>query len=215
MNTTIRDRITEFRRVAGRELQDNEGNWRTHPQIQRGALRDIITGVGIAGALLCYYSKRAGGKLTIIDGHLRKDEYPDVEWPCLITDLNDDEADLMLTTVDPMAALAETAGAKLAALTASITPQGDGLQALVDKLKIEAELAGLMAQAMADLETLVKPGGGGDGQRAGLASTRARVRPVVWIEDLGAFEAALQATQNMNRGDALGEVCRAYLERYG
>ncbi|MBN1581069.1 MAG: hypothetical protein JXA89_10230, partial [Anaerolineae bacterium] len=114
--TDIRDRIIEFSRMQGRELMDNEGNWRLHPRFQRDALRGILGNVGIADALKAYYSKRQGG-LTLVDGHLRTDEYPDVEWPVLILDITDEEADLLLATYDPLAALAGMDREKTLALT--------------------------------------------------------------------------------------------------
>jgi hypothetical protein len=50
----IRDRIKEFRRVPGRELLDNGGNPRRHPQAQRDALRGVLEQVGVAAALICH-----------------------------------------------------------------------------------------------------------------------------------------------------------------
>src|SRR5262245_40264929 len=44
--------------------------------------------IGVAGALTAYYSKRNGGKLTVIDGHLRKQDF-DLDWPTLISDVDD------------------------------------------------------------------------------------------------------------------------------
>lgn len=115
MTGTIRDRIQEFRRVPARDLLDNDGNPRRHPQAQRGALRGVLEQVGIAAALVAYPSERNGGKLTLIDGHLRKQDY-DRDWPTLILDVTDAEADLLLATHDPLAALAEYDGPKLQAL---------------------------------------------------------------------------------------------------
>ena len=37
----------------------------------------------------------------------------------------------------------------------------------------------------------------------------------MWLEDLDSFEAALQATGKMNRGEALAMICRAYVENHG
>ena len=90
---TIRDRIKEFRRVPARELLDNDGNPRTHPQAQRDALRGLLEQVGVAAALTAYHSERNGGRLVLIDGHLRKQDY-DLDWPTLILDVTDEEADL-------------------------------------------------------------------------------------------------------------------------
>src|SRR5262249_32866126 len=75
MDGMIRDRIQEFRRVPARELLDNDGNPRRHPQAQRDALRGVLEQVGIADALVAYYSERKGGQLVLIDGHLRKQDF--------------------------------------------------------------------------------------------------------------------------------------------
>src|SRR6516165_7833205 len=111
----IRDRVREFRRVPARELLDNDGNPRHHPQAQRDALRGVLEQVGIAGALVAYRSERNGGKLTLIDGHLRKQDF-DLDWPTLVLDVSDEEADLLLATHDPLGALAEYDRPRLDAL---------------------------------------------------------------------------------------------------
>lgn len=88
------------------EFLDNERNWRTHPYAQRRALMESLERVGIADVLVAHYSERNGGKLTLIDGHARREE-ADVDWPTVILDVNDEEADLLLLTLDPTAAMAE------------------------------------------------------------------------------------------------------------
>jgi hypothetical protein len=211
----IRDRITDFRRVPGSDLQDNAGNWRIHPQAQRDAFKAVADKVGAAGALLAYHSKRAGGALMLINGHMRKDEYPDFEWPVLITDLDDAEADLLLATYDPLAAMAEANAAKLRELTARAQSDDPALEMLQAQQQAEADLAALMAEVEEELAALESgETHSDDGRGAGLASARARVRPVIWLDDLADFEAALQVTGNPNRGDALAEVCRFYLSKH-
>jgi hypothetical protein len=83
--------------------------------VQRDALRGILEQIGIAGALTAYPSERNGGQLTLIDGHLRKQDY-DLDWPSLILDVTDEEADFLLASHDPLAALAESDKPKLDAL---------------------------------------------------------------------------------------------------
>lgn len=131
--TDIRDRIIEFKRMPGRELMDNEGNWRLHPGFQRDALKGILGNVGIADALKVYHSERQGG-LTLVDGHLRKDEYPDVEWPVLILDITDEEADLLLATYDPLAALAGMDKDKTLALTEQTVTDDLAVRELLQQL---------------------------------------------------------------------------------
>ncbi len=134
----IRDRVREFRRVPAGELLDNDGNPRRHPQAQRDALRGVLEQVGIAGALVAYHSERNGGRLTLIDGHLRRHDY-DLDWPTLILDVSDAEADLLLATHDPLAALAEYDKPKLDALLQEVRAKSP---AVVGMLKNLAKQAG-------------------------------------------------------------------------
>ena len=53
VQTGIRDRIIEFRRVPANELTPNPRNYRKHPQKQLDALRGMLEEVGFAGAELC------------------------------------------------------------------------------------------------------------------------------------------------------------------
>src|SRR5262245_11497133 len=133
MDGTIRDRIQEFRRVPARELLDHDGNPRRHPQAQRDALRGVLEQVGIAAALVAYCSQRNGGKLTLIDGHLRKQDF-DLDWPVLVLDAIDEEADLLLATHDPLAALAEYDKPKLDALLQEVRAKSPAVVGMLKKL---------------------------------------------------------------------------------
>jgi hypothetical protein len=129
----IRDRVKEFRRVPAAELLDNEGNPRRHPQTQRDALRGVLEQVGIAAALVAYHSERNGGKLTLVDGHLRKQDYA-LDWPTLILDVTDAEADLVLATHDPLGALAEYDRPKLDALLQEVRAKSPAVVGMLKDL---------------------------------------------------------------------------------
>src|SRR5262245_45641855 len=120
----LRDRIKELRRVPARELRSNPKNWRTHPEDQRHALRGILAEVGIADALL---ARETPDGLVLIDGHARAEEAPDALWPVLVLDVTEEEADKLLASLDPLAALAEADEVKLAALLAEIDAETEGL----------------------------------------------------------------------------------------
>jgi hypothetical protein len=130
----IRDRVKELKRIKASDLLPNGRNWRTHPQQQRDAFRDLVQEIGFTGAELCYYSQRNAGALTLIDGHMRQQEVGDAEIPCLITDLNDEEADKLLVTYDPLAALAEADTAKLDALLQEIHSDSVAVQGMLAEL---------------------------------------------------------------------------------
>ena len=134
----MRDRIIELRRVKAAELAPNPRNWREHPDIQRAALRGLLSEVGIADALIAYHSDRAEGALTLIDGHLRRDEEPETEWPVLVLDLTDEEADKILATLDPLAGMAETNVEVLTELLGDIEAKQPALEDLLAQLAQDA-----------------------------------------------------------------------------
>ena len=136
----IRDRIRDFRRVPARELLDNAGNPRRHPQAQRNALRGVLEQVGIAAALVAYHSERNAGQLTLIDGHLRKQDY-DLDWPTLILDVSDAEADLLLATHDSLAALAEYDKPRLDALLQEVRAKSPAVVEMLKNLAAKTDKA--------------------------------------------------------------------------
>lgn len=130
---SLRDRVVELKKMSVAELSDNADNFRLHPQAQKNAFRGIVEELGIAGALVAYYSERNGGKLTLIDGHMRKNDFPG-EWPVLITDLNDDEADKLLQAYDPVAAMALADKQMLARLRERGEFQDSSVRVMLDSM---------------------------------------------------------------------------------
>ena len=114
----LRDRVRELRRVRADALRANPKNWRVHPDGQRSAMGEMLASIGFVGALA---AREVNGELELLDGHLRKDLAADSEVPVLILDLNDEEADKMLATFDPLSALALVDGVKLKDLLSGIT----------------------------------------------------------------------------------------------
>lgn len=76
----------------------------------------------------------------LIDGHLRADAAPDTEWPCLVLDVTEEEADKLLLTVDPLAAMAGVDVAQLAALASEVEFGEASLRLMLDELIGSAEL---------------------------------------------------------------------------
>jgi DNA modification methylase len=134
----IRDRIKELRRVPAGELLPNGRNWRKHPKAQQEALQGVLAEIGYAGALIAYETPQG---LKLIDGHLRASTTPDGLVPVLILDVNDEEANKLLATLDPLAAMAEADGNALEALLRDVQT---GNQALADMLTNLAEEAGIL-----------------------------------------------------------------------
>ena len=139
--SNYRNRIKALEFVSSADLVSHPGNWRDHPKAQAEALKGVLAEVGIAGALLAYRSERQGGALVVIDGHLRKDAAPQ-KWPVLILDVDDAEADYLLATHDPLAAMATADAGALDALLSSVQSGEAAVQAM---LAAVAEGAGLYA----------------------------------------------------------------------
>lgn len=134
-----RNRIIEQRTVTVAELRANPSNWRKHPAAQAKAIRGLLSEVGIVAPLIAYYSPRANGSLTLIDGHMRHETGG--EWPVTILDVTDEEADLILATFDPITGMAEMDAQALAGLLGRVemTPVvDDGLAALLTSLGEES-----------------------------------------------------------------------------
>ena len=140
---TVRDRIKGFERVKASDLLANPKNWREHPKAQADALSAILEDVGIAGALI---ARETPEGLELIDGHLRADSSPEVEWPVLVLDVDQAEADLLLASYDPLSAMATTDADALADLLQGVKGTESGLKELLtdmgglkDLLKANAE----------------------------------------------------------------------------
>lgn len=134
----IRDRIRELRRVPAASLLANPKNWRRHPDAQAAALRGVLSEIGYADALL---ARETPEGLMLIDGHLRAETTPEAMVPVLILDVSEEEADKILLTLDPLAAMA--------------TADRDNLGALLDGLRFESPAVGLMLEALAQESNLV------------------------------------------------------------
>ena len=111
----IKDRIKELRRFKGSDLAAHPKNWRKHPATQKQAMESVLASVGWADAVL---ARETPDGLELIDGHLRSDMSPDDEIPVLILDVDEHEAEMILATHDPLAAMANA--------------NTDDLQALLD-----------------------------------------------------------------------------------
>lgn len=140
VNTEIepRSRIKELRHVRASELLENPKNWRRHPPSQVNALRGALERIGYADALI---AREVDGRLMLIDGHLRAATTPDAIVPVLVVDLEEGEADFLLATLDPLAALASTDGELLKSLLDSIALEDVALQRMLDSTLKDAGIS--------------------------------------------------------------------------
>ena len=131
----IRNRVKELRMVSASDLIPNSKNWRRHPRGQQDALRGMISEIGFADALI---ARETPDGLQLIDGHLRQEivaANPGAsdEIPVLVLDVTEEEADKLLATLDPLAAMAEADKDALQSLLQGIeTDNGVVEQLLLD-----------------------------------------------------------------------------------
>lgn len=125
--TTFRDRIKGLARLPGERIEAAPLNPRTHDEKQRGALRGLLTELGVIAAGVVWVPDKAAraklkkvdsaetftawlasfdGVVQLVDGHLRREELAAQDVPVLVTDLDAQEAKLALATFDPVGELA-------------------------------------------------------------------------------------------------------------
>jgi hypothetical protein len=132
----VRDRIKAFKRVPASELLPNPKNWRTHPKAQQDALRGVLAEVGMADA--CIARELPDGSLMLIDGHLRAETVADAKVPVLILDVTEEEADKLLLTLDPLAAMADSDADKLQELLKGVATDNKALQQMMEATALSA-----------------------------------------------------------------------------
>jgi site-specific DNA-methyltransferase (adenine-specific) len=134
--------------VDPKTLTPNPKNWRRHPKAQKEALSSVLGQVGWAGALL--WNERTS---HLIDGHLRRDVVPDGDpVPVLVGSWTEEQEALILATLDPLAAMAESDASKVQALLDGLGEQDAAVQAVLDGLAAEAGIVAEVAMVDAELQ---------------------------------------------------------------
>lgn len=126
--TPIRNRIKEVRWIRAGDLLSNPKNWRRHPKAQADALRGVLHEIGYADALLV--RGLPDGRLMLIDGHLRAKLEPDLMVLVLVLDVTEEEADKLLLTLDPLAAMAEADAERISQLLETVRTEDPAVEDL-------------------------------------------------------------------------------------
>jgi hypothetical protein len=128
----IKDRIKELRRVKASEILPNPKNWRTHGKDQSDALKGVLAEIGFANAVLARETKEG---LMLVDGHLRTETAGDTLIPVLVLDVNEDEADKLLLTLDPLASMAGTNAKALEELLDNVRTDNFAVSSMLAQLR--------------------------------------------------------------------------------
>lgn len=134
--TVWRNRITRYSEEAPDQLVANPANWRTHPGSQAEALVGVLADVGWVQNVIV--SARSG---FLVDGHLRvmealKAGQPTI--PVTWVDLSPEEEALILSTLDPLSAMAGVDSAALDTLLRDVATDSPAVAAMLDALAQEA-----------------------------------------------------------------------------
>lgn len=133
MNDSIfRSRIVGHGEEAPDQLLANPSNWRIHPKAQQDALAGVLGEVGWVQSVIV---NRTTGNL--VDGHLRvslalREGTPTI--PVVYVELTPEEEDLVLATIDPIAAMAATDTEKLQELMAEVSTSSPAVEDLLRDL---------------------------------------------------------------------------------
>jgi hypothetical protein len=112
----------------------NPRNWRIHPMNQQNALKGILEEVGYVQEVII--NKRTG---HLVDGHLRCQlaaREGEKEIPVKYVDLSEEEEILVLSTIDPIGAMATTDKEKLDELFRDIHSDNENVQKLLTEIGV-------------------------------------------------------------------------------
>lgn len=197
-----RNRIVESGELPANQFLPHELNARRHPNYQRDALRGSLTEIGWVEPVVI--SKRSG---KLLDGHARIEEAlsqnENAPVPFVAVDVSADEEALILATLDPIAAMA--------------VYEQQAQEELLDGLEAEDQaLDALLEQQRAEIEQIKAGRQAAGNDREGMtASKHGVVKVAISSREIGLIEKAIYATGQSNRGEALAEICREYLDAKG
>jgi ParB-like chromosome segregation protein Spo0J len=194
------------------QIQFNPRNWRVHPLNQQNALKGVLEEVGWVQEVII--NKRTG---NLVDGHLRcqlaaREGAKTI--PVKYVDLSEEEEALVLSTLDPIAAMATTDRAKLDDLMRGIQSDNEQVQALVKEI---AEKENLLIDGKDGFDFSALP----DEDRAPFRqmtftlhdSQFEQVTEAMRVsKGMGTFEGSLNENSN---GNALARICETFITDYG
>jgi hypothetical protein len=198
-----RNRIIEHAEVDPKSLKPNPKNWRTHPRAQQEALAGVLQEVGWVQDVIV--NKRTG---FVVDGHARIEMAiaAGEKVPVKYVDLTEKEEELVLASLDPLAAMSMVDELALAPLLAQVNTESAALDALLQSMLDQATLTQLQ-DIGEEPETESKASDGRD-----LLQKDHAVKAVFAVSDLKVVEGAIRLAGIANRGNAVVAICQAYID---
>lgn len=140
----------------------------------------------------------------VIDGHMRialalREEQSEI--PITYVELTEDEEKLVLSSYDYISTLAGIDARLLDDLLQSVNSDQPAVQEMLAELSDEATIS-LLGEA-ADSKSKSK---------RQLGDPSHAITCVLYVDELSIFESAILATGLVNRGHAILEICKAYLD---
>jgi hypothetical protein len=174
-------------------------NFRVHPDTQRAAVSEAIDRVGWIEEVLV--NKTTG---RLLNGHLRVElaAARGEQVPVTLVELTEAEERLVLASLDPLGGLAVEDSERLAELLSTLELGSSVLDTMLSTNAQDAQLSRLFDDTGDDDTVSTGPRLPGFGQN---------ITIVIPAKDLALFERAVRATEKMNRGEAVAEICREYL----
>jgi hypothetical protein len=196
--TLWRNRIVGIGERPAGEFVANPYNWRIHPKAQRDALSGVLGEVGwVTGVIV---NKTTG---NTIDGHARVEEAlkigEDTPVPFIEVELTPEEEATILATFDPIGAMAAADKEQIDALLQEFNTSSQGLQDMISEMKFSVDQAS------------AKDVSGVGSSDRGIGKIQA-FKPVLLVSQIDVLENAIMATGMINRGEAIEEICLAYLK---
>ena len=132
MGIEIRNRIVGSGEESLDQIMFNPRNWRVHPKAQQDALKGVLEEVGWVQQVIV--NKRTG---NLVDGHLRcqlamREGAETI--PVVYVDLDEAEEELILTTIDPIGAMATADKEKLDELMKGIASDNELVREMLEGL---------------------------------------------------------------------------------
>lgn len=134
-----RNRIVGHGEESPESLLANPRNWRIHPQAQQDYLGGVLDEVGWIDEVLV--NKQTG---FVVDGHLRVAmaiSKGEVTVPVKYIDVTEEEEELILVSLDPLAAMAATDAEKLEELMLEIETDNEAVEKMLADLARQEGIA--------------------------------------------------------------------------